>query len=581
MSLFIQLKSLLRYGLLFVLLTGFTNLPADDGRADAGASVAEAIYPRLDSSSLYERRKALDELMSVAPDAPGTVAVLIRQFQSQDAEEARFSDFIQRVEQALQSTASKTTWPSGNVELLTAVLVHNDAYDARATNRTASTVAGVARYQVFSRKAIDDLTTLLWHRVDKNPNRTRGDNTRSYVMQALRHINKRQGLPPAVIDAGVASLGSERNSDVRRKTVLLIDDYARSQPASEAMVQALTETLFNDDKAAVRTLAARALRGISERRDFPHSIVNALQQAAAGDPDLAVRREALAGLMAVAAAQPLSPGELPATAREQLLQAAVGDPDARVRLQALQALGKVYATQAPDPATLAMLLERLGEEPDPGVRGLIASTLQAVHTYQPLDQAMIEALMPLVTDDPDQAVRQALSRLFIEPSAGEDLAAWMKATAAMGLLPAAAATTVALPDGPPLNQRVEQTDLRARLHEHYVSALSEGRDRAIREEVLQGLFAFSLTEPLPQPAVAALERSLASETDAGLRLQVAAVLLHNSLRHRRDSAPFYPALDDGDALVHTYAAFAVVELSAVAGEVPVYLEKSRLVFPHE
>ncbi|MGB5177305.1 MAG: HEAT repeat domain-containing protein, partial [Gammaproteobacteria bacterium] len=254
-------------------------------------------------------------------------------------------------------------------------------------------------------------------------------------------------------------------------------------------------------------------------------------------------------------------------AREQLLQAAVGDPDARVRLQAVQALGKVYATQTLDPATLQVLLERLREEPDPKVRGLIASTLQAVHARQPLDPAVMEALLPLVTDDPDQAVRQALSRLLIEPSAGQDLAAWMKATAAMGLLPAAAATTVALPDGPPQDLRVEHAVLRARLCEHSISALSGGRDRAVREEILQGLFACSLTEPLPQAAVAALERSLVADTEAGLRLQVAAVLLHNSLRHRRDSAPFYPALDDGDALVHTYAAFAVVELSAVAGEV--------------
>ncbi|MEA2093089.1 MAG: hypothetical protein U9P11_00825, partial [Pseudomonadota bacterium] len=244
--------------LLLALVTGSTSLLAQDGQTDASTSAAaarEAIYPRLHSSSIYERRKALEELMSVAPDDRGTVEVLIRLFQSQDAEEARYSEFMQRVERALQSTASQTTWSSGNVELLTSVLVHNDAYDARVTSRTASTVAGVARYQAFSRKAIDDLTTVLWHRVDKNPNRTRNDNTRSYVVQALRHIRKRQGLPQAVIDASVASLGSERSTSVRRGTVLLIDEVTMAQPASEAMVQALTEVLFTDDKAAVRTLA--------------------------------------------------------------------------------------------------------------------------------------------------------------------------------------------------------------------------------------------------------------------------------------------------------------------------------------
>jgi hypothetical protein len=72
---------------------------------------------------------------------------------------------------------------------------------------------------------------------------------------------------------------------------------------------------------------------------------------------------------------------------------------------------------------------------------------------------------------------------------------------------------------------------------------------------------------LPQSTVDVLERSLVSDTDAGLRLQVAAVLLHNSLQHRRESGPFYPALDDSDAQVHTYAAFAVVELTAVDGDV--------------
>ncbi|MGB7934878.1 MAG: HEAT repeat domain-containing protein, partial [Gammaproteobacteria bacterium] len=303
-----QLMFTLRHGLLLVLLSGPTGVPAEDGRADAGtADAGEALYLQLNSSSLYERRKALDELMSVAPDDPGTVEVLIRQFQSQDAEQTRFSDFMQRVERALQSTASKTTWSSANVELLTSVLVHNDAYDARVTSRTASTVAGVARYQTFSDKAIDDLTMVLWHRVDKNPNRTRNDNTRSYVVQALRHIRKRQGLPRAEIDASVASLGREQNTSVRREMVLLIDDYARAQPASEAMVQALTDTLFNDDKATVRSLAARALRGISEQRGYPPAIVNALQQAAAGDPDPAVRHEALAGLMATATVYPLTP----------------------------------------------------------------------------------------------------------------------------------------------------------------------------------------------------------------------------------------------------------------------------------
>ena len=64
-----------------------------------------------------------------------------------------------------------------------------------------------------------------------------------------------------------------------------------------------------------------------------------------------------------------------------------------------------------------------------------------------------------------------------------------------------------------------------------------------------------------------LDRRLAADPDAGLRLQVAAVMLHNSLQHRRDTGPFFAALDDGDAQVHNYAAFALVELIAVDGDV--------------
>ncbi len=561
-----QLMSPLRFCLLLALVTGSMSLQAQDGRADAAAA-REAIYARLHGSSIYERRKALKELISVAPDDPGTVEVLIRLFQSQDAEEVRYTDFMQRVGRAMQSLASKTTWPSKNVELLTSVLVHNDAYDARVTSRMAATVAGVARYQEFSLKAIDDLTTVLWHRVDRNPNRTRSDNTRSYVVKALRHIRKRQGIPQAVIDASVASLSSESNASVRRETVLLINEYTRSQPASEAMVRALTELLNSDDSAAVRTFAARSLRSISEQRNYPESMLKVLQQTVAEDPDLAVRREALSGLMAAAAAHPLSPEVLPPQAMRQLLQAASTDPSANMRFQVLQALRKTYATRAPNSAALEVLLERLRKERDRKVRGLIAVTLQEMHARQGFDPAVIEPMIPLVTDDPVAEVRQAIGRMLIEPPAGQDLAVWLKATGGMGLSPAHATTTVAVLDTPLQNHQVEKSALRASLHKQYVSALSEGRDRAVRQEILRGLFALSLTEPLLRQTVNVLDRSLAADPDAGLRLQVAAVLLHNSLKHRRDTRPFFAALDDGEARVHNYAAFALVELIAVDGDV--------------
>lgn len=558
----------LRFCLLLALVIGSTSLLAQDGRTDNGAVTArEAIYARLQSSSIYERRKALEELISVASDEPETVEVLIRLFQSRDAEEARYSDFMRRVSRALQSLASKTTWPSRNVELLTSVLVQNDAYDSRVTNRTASTVAGVARCQKFSRKAIDDLTNVLWHRVDKNPNRTRSDNTRSYVVQALRQIHKRQGLPQAIIDAGVASLSGERKASVRRETVLLIDDYAHSQPASEAMVRALTEALNSDNSGVVRTVAARTLRRISERLHYPQSIQKVLQLAVAGDPDLAVRREALAGLMAAATMDPPSREALPPEDMEQLLQAASGDPSAQVRFQVLQSLRKSYGTRAPDPPALKVLLARLGKETDPKARGLIAVTLQEIHARRRFAPVVIEPLIPLVTDDPVAEVRQAIGHMLIEPPVGQDLAAWMKATGGMGLSPADAATTVALLDGPPHKDPVEQATLRARLLEHYVSALSESRPRAVRAEILQGLFALSLIEPLPQQAADALARSLVSDPDAGLRLQLAAVLLHHGLKHRRDAGLLFPALNDGDARVHDYAAFALVELIAGDGDV--------------
>jgi HEAT repeat protein len=349
--------------------------------------------------------------------------------------------------------------------------------------------------------------------------------------------------------------------------VLLIDEFVRAQPASEAVVQALVRVLEHDANTTVRTLAARSLRHISEQRDHPPSLVAVLQQAVAGDPEAAVRREALAGLIAAAAVDALSPGVLPPEAMAQLLQAALGDPDTRVRFLAVQVLGKVYATQAPDPATLQRLIKRLGEEPDAQVRSHIAVTLQAIHARQGLEPAVIEPLVPLVTADPDAAVRQAISRILIELPAGQGgLDTWMQATAAMGLSPAGAATPVELPESVPRHDRDALSVLQARLLGQYVSALSGGRDRAVRTEILQGLFALALAEPLPPQAVDVLARCLGSDTDAGLRLQAAAVLLYNSLRHHGDEAPFYAALDDGDARLQDYAAFALVELNAVDGE---------------
>ena len=114
---------------------------------------------------------------------------------------------------------------------------------------------------------------------------------------------------------------------------------------------------------------------------------------------------------------------------------------------------------------------------------------------------------------------------------------------------------------------MEPSRQQAQLLAQYVSALSGGRALAVREEILQGLFALSLHQSLPPPAVDALAHSLVSAPDPGMRLQAAAVLLHNGLQHRRDAGPFYPALDDEDAQVRDYAAFALVELSAVDGDV--------------
>jgi hypothetical protein len=179
----------------------------------------------------------------------------------------------------------------------------------------------------------------------------------------------------------------------------------------------------------------------------------------------------------------------------------------------------------------------------------------------------MEPLIPLLTDDPEAEVRRTISRMFVEPPAGQDLAGWMTATAAAGLTPADAATRIALPDRPAQRQRVAPPELRAQLRGQYVSALSADRAPVVRSEILQGLFALSLDDPLPPPVVAVLAQHLASDTDAGVRLEVVAVLLHNSVQHHRDSGPFYTALDDSDARVHTYAAFAVTELGNFDGDV--------------
>jgi len=541
--------------LLLALALGVASALAPVARAGVAA---EAIAPRLQTGSIHERRKALDELMATAPEDAETAAALIRLLRSPDAEEARYADFMQRVGQAIQASAGKAAWPARNVELLTSVLVHNDAYDSRATSLTAATVAAVARQQQFTSKAIDDLSTVLWHRVDRNPNRARNDNTRPRVVRAFRYIRARQGLPQAVFDAGVASLATEGSVSVRREIVLLIDESARAEPASEAMVRALTQVLGADESAPVRVLAARALRGSSARQGHPAAMLGALQ-AAAMDPDPAVRREALAGLAAAAAVHAASPG-----AMAQLLQAASGDPNAQMRLQVWQALRKHYAARAPDRPTRKVLLDRLGKETDPRVRGQIALTLQEIHAQRRFEAGELEPLIPQVTDDPAAEVRRALARMLVDPPARLDLAGWQNATRRMGLSLADAVSALAAPDKAAQN---DQAALRAQLHGQYAIALSAGRPPAVRREILEGLFALSLRGPLPQPVADALARSLSSDADAELRLRAAAVLLHDSLQHDRDPAVFFPALDDADARVRDYTAFALVERNAVGGEV--------------
>jgi hypothetical protein len=556
--------------LLFSVLAGATSLSAQDRRADPSASAAaapEAIQSRLQDSSPYERRKALDELMAVPSSDLQTVEVLIQLFRSPASEDRRHADFMRQVGQSLQTLAARTAWTARQVELLTKTLVHNDAYDASTTDLIAATVAGVARNQAFSDPAIDDLRTVLWQRVDKNPQRMRSDNTRSHAMQALRHLRARQGLPPAVIGASVAALGAETNSDVRRETVLLIDEIALAQPASEAMVRALIDVLRSDPTASVRSLAARSLRVISEQRGHPKAMLEVLLQALASDADPAVRREALAAVIAATSALSLSPEALPAQNSHLLLQAASADPSADLRLRAWQALAKTYGARAPDAAALERLLDRLREDKDPKVRASVALTLKQIHARHGLREAVINALIPLITDDPQADVRLAIRRLIVEPPPGRDLAAWLRSTVGLRMSRDEATSAIALPDPPTPDQRVEAAELRTRLQQQYARTLSEDRPRGVRDEILRGYFELSLIEPLSHLAVEVLGRSLGSDADAGLRLQAAAVLLHHGLRHGREAGLLVKALDDGDGRVHSYAAFAMVELAGGDGDV--------------
>ena len=503
--------------------------------------------------------------MAAAPEAPRTAEVLIGLLGSPEAEEARYADFMQRVGQAIQHAAQKATWPAVTVELLTATLVHNDAYDSRATSLTAATVASVARYQVFSPKAVDDLSTVLWHRVDRNPNRVRNDSTRARVVQALRHLGARQGLPQAVLDASVASLATEGNVSVRRETVLLIGEHARAQRAGANLAPALSAALENDASAEVRVLAARALRGMGERHGFPQPLSAGLLQSVAADPDPRVRREALAGLIAAG-------GALPPSAEPLLLQIASADSDERLRLQAVQALRATYVERAPGRAALEQLLARLPRESDGKVRALVAATLHDVDARQPLDSAALEPLVPLVTEDPMPEVRGAIGRLLLGSPAGQDLDGWLNATRDVGLTPARAVSAVAATPRAAQDESPAQRARHALLLAQFARALSAEGPAAVRHEILDGLFALSRAAPLPTEILDLVGRGLVAQSEVELRRRAAAVLLHDGLLARRTSERLVPALDDGDAGLRDFAAFAMVELNAGDGAVlPVLL----------
>ena len=568
-----------------LLLPVFTDVPTSASAQEAGAQISahietprEALYRRLDGPGHYAQKKALDELMSVAPDDDKTVEALIRLLQSRHAEEPQFRGYMTRVSNALKEIAGRATWSPENVELLTSILVNNDAYDARATDATASTVAAVARHQVFTSNAIGDLTRVLWYRVDKNPNRSRNDNTRSHLMRALRQIHRRQGLPQTVLDAALDSLPGETNSGLQREQLLLLDDIARAGPVTGGMLQVLVQLLHSAEQAAVRVLAAQALRHVCERRNHRRELMDEFLRAISEDPAPAVRREALAGLMAAASDRSVSGTEAQAPPRhsapalppgtvETLLEVAAKDTSTRVRYQALEVLGALYATQAPDPAIPRLLLDRLRVEGDDEVRGLIAVTLRESYERQGLSADLIAQLAGLVTDDPLPQVRREISRILLGPSVGQALANWMRATSAMGMSGAGVEGTLA-----PLQERLQerivgQPSIRGRLLDRYVGALSAGRPVQVRREILAGLFALSLTTSLSERATDVLARTLISDANAELRLSAAAVLLQIAKDHPGITELFYPALDDPDAKVHTYAAFALVELNDVDGSV--------------
>jgi hypothetical protein len=371
----------------------------------------------------------------------------------------------------------------------------------------------------------------------------------------------------------LASIATERHAGVRRELVVLVDELARSQPASEAMVGVLTGLVRSDESARVRALAARALAALGRQRADAQDILATLQQAAARDADPAVRREALAGLAGALGARPAPPQALSEQSVRQLLQSASSEPSEALRLLAVQSLRKAFAARNPNPAELNLLLERLRDESDDKVRALVAATVLEIHRRRSLEPALLELFVPRVTDDPAAEVRRDIARMIIvEQTDGADLASWMKRTAGMGLVPTEAIRAVALLQDASQVRDVSRSALHARLEQQYATVLSASPSRPVRGEIVQGLFTLSLSAALAQPAADALGGTLRSDSDIGLRVQAAAVLLHDGLLHRGEASRLRAGLDDAEARMRDYSAFAWVESSAAGRELlPVLL----------
>ncbi|MFI5687734.1 fumarate reductase/succinate dehydrogenase flavoprotein subunit [Streptomyces sp. NPDC051636] len=200
-------------------------------------------------------------------------------------------------------------------------------------------------------------------------------------------------VPPGTGQALAGAL-TDPDADVRAAAAASLRELVETLPPEPALGTALTGALAEADPV-VRAAALDVLRALR--------LGDAgLFAVALDDPDIAVRIEAVRGLVSVDAVEPLA--------------GAAGDPSREVRVTVAKALAAVSSAPLATSALelLAATLNRLTEDTDPLVRGAALGALATVGCPAPLAARAVAAL-----SDPAWQVRAGAATAL--GSAGTDL----------------------------------------------------------------------------------------------------------------------------------------------------------------